>query len=87
MEVFEARLVEAVAARPEGETVLDAVLHVVLDGIPRLAEPCRAAVIAAAGRGARRAFAQLRDGLAGYAVRPRRRGRRERHPRRPTAPT
>ena len=48
MDVFEARLVEAVAARPEGVTVLDAFRTVVLDGIPRLAEPSRAAVIAAA---------------------------------------
>jgi AcrR family transcriptional regulator len=48
MDVFEARLVEEVAARPEGEGVLDAFRRVVLDGVPRLADPSRAVVIAAA---------------------------------------
>jgi AcrR family transcriptional regulator len=47
MDVFEARLVEEVAARPEGVTVLDAVRKVVLGGIPHLADPSRVAVIAA----------------------------------------
>ena len=58
MEVFEARLVEAVAARPHGETVLDAFRKVVLDGIPRLADPSRAGVIAAA-----RSTIQASEGL------------------------
>lgn len=48
MDLFEAHLVHEVAGRPEGEAVLDAFQRVVLDGIPRLADPSRAAVIAAA---------------------------------------
>jgi len=58
MDVFEARLVEEVAARPEGEAVLDAFRRVVLDGIPRLADPSRATVIAAA-----RATIEASEGL------------------------
>ena len=58
MEVFEARLVEEVAARPDGETVLAAFRKVVLDGIPRLADPSRAGVIAAA-----RSTIQASEGL------------------------
>jgi AcrR family transcriptional regulator len=58
MEVFEARLVEEVASRPDGETVLDAFRKVVLDGIPRLADPSRAGVIAAA-----RSTIQASEGL------------------------
>jgi AcrR family transcriptional regulator len=58
MEVFEARLVEEVAARPDGETVLGAFRKVVLDGIPRLADPSRAGVIAAA-----RSTIQASEGL------------------------
>jgi len=58
MEVFEARLVEEVAARPDGETVLAAFRKVVLDGIPRLADPSRAVVIAAA-----RSTIQASEGL------------------------
>ena len=58
MEVFEARLVEEVAARPDGETVLAAFRKVVFDGIPRLADPSRAGVIAAA-----RSTIQASEGL------------------------
>jgi AcrR family transcriptional regulator len=39
MEVFEERLVDAVADRPAGESVLDAFRRVVLDGTSRLADP------------------------------------------------
>ena len=50
MEVFEARLIEAVRNRPAGESVLAAFRRVVLEGIPRLATDETADVIRTAAR-------------------------------------
>lgn len=50
MELFEQRLVAAVAARPRGETALAAFSRVVIEGTARLAEPGVAAMIADGAR-------------------------------------
>ncbi|HWD09501.1 MAG TPA: TetR family transcriptional regulator [Actinomycetota bacterium] len=50
MQAFEASLLDAVATRPEGESVLEAFRRVVRDGTPRLGEPEVGDVIALAGR-------------------------------------
>ena len=50
MEAFEAKLVEAVRARPPGETVLGAFRRIVLENSPRLAAEQTADVITTAAR-------------------------------------
>ena len=50
MELFEARLIDAVRSRPAGEPVLATVRRVVLEGLPRLATGEAVDVIATAAR-------------------------------------